>query len=123
NRLDAALQTSARVPAPLREKFEARPEYLAQLSLAYFTTNRAADRDRMLQRALDAASAGDSDEALGVRLQVADLLTRQGQREPALRIYSQATDLHPTSVMAWQGLVGVYAAGRGFNRARAGGHS
>ena len=119
NRLDAALQTSARVPAPLREKFEARPEYLAQLSLAYFTTNRAADGDRMLQRALDAASAGDSDEALGVRLQVADLLTRQGQREPALRIYSQATDLHPTSVMAWQGLVGVYAASRDFSRAMA----
>jgi tetratricopeptide (TPR) repeat protein len=119
NRLDAALQTSARVPPALREKFEARPEYLAQLSLAYFSTKRDADGDRMLQRALDAATAGDSDEALSVRLQVADMLTRQGHREPALRIYSQATDLHPTSVMAWQGLVGVYAASGDYTRAMA----
>ena len=113
----AAIRTFQRLPAPVRTKVESRPDYLAQLSLVLYASGRGSEGEQVLQQAIEAAARDDSDEALSARLQLADLLVQQGHADRAVRIYAHATDLHPTNVIAWQGLIGVYAVQRDFDRA------
>lgn len=117
DQVDAAARTFRAIPDPLRRKLEQRPDYLAQLSMVLFATHRETEGDKVLGQALEAAAKGDSDESLGIRLQIANILVEQGQIDRAIAIYSNATELHPTNVIAWQGLVGAYAAKRDFDRA------
>ena len=113
----AAIRTFQRLPAAVRQKVETRPDYLAELSLVLYAQGRESDGDQVLQHALEAASRDDSEDALATRLQLADLLVQQGRGDRAVRIYTQATELHPTEVIAWQGLIGAYATARDFDRA------
>ena len=113
----AAIKTFQRLPASVRQKVETRSDYLAELSLVLYASGRDAEGDRVLQQALAAATNDDSEEALATRLQLADVLVQKGQSDRAVRIYTQATDLHPNEVIAWQGLIGAYAAAREFDRA------
>ena len=112
-----ALATSQRVPSSLRDELEGRPEHLARLALALLTTKRQSEGEQMLRRALDAASESDTDDAVNVRLQAANVLTKAGRTDLAVSIYKQATDDHPGLVSAWQGLIGAYTSMREFPRA------
>ena len=115
----AAIRTFQRLPAAVRQKVETRPDYLAELSLVLYAQGRESDGDQVLQHALEAARRDDSEDALATRLQLADLLVQQGRGDRAVRIYTQATERHPTEVLAWQGLIGAYATARDFDRALA----
>jgi len=112
-----AIRTFQRLPDSMRAKVDSRADYLAQLALVLYATGRESDGQQVLQQALDAAGRDDSDDALAARLQLADVLMQQGHDDRALRIYSQATDLNPSNVIAWQGLIAAYAVRRDFDRA------
>ena len=106
------IATSQRIPATVKPQIEARPDYLSQLALAYFSTKQADEGDRILDQAIKAAQLdprSDSEEALNARLEVASALMEQGNIARALEIYQQATKLHPESAIAWEGLVGAYS--------------
>jgi tetratricopeptide (TPR) repeat protein len=114
---NAALQSYQRAPMEVRRKLEARADHLSRLALALFAGDQQVAADSMLRRALAAAARDDTDEALGIRLQIANLLKKQGRVEQAMAIYKQTTDIHPANIIAWQGLVGAYAERRDFARA------
>jgi tetratricopeptide (TPR) repeat protein len=114
---NAALQSYQRAPMEVRRKLEARADHLSRLALALFAVDQQVAADSMLRRALEAAARDDTDDALGVRLQIANLLKKQGKVDQAMAIYKQTTDIHPANIIAWQGLVGAYAERRDFARA------
>src|SRR5579864_2058593 len=113
-----ALQTAQRVPPALKAQLEGRADYLAALTLADYRTKRNQDGDRLLRRAMDAASTSDSAEALNLRLETAGVLMDQGNVDRALEIYQQATKLHPDNALAWEAVVGAYARRREFVQAK-----
>jgi tetratricopeptide (TPR) repeat protein len=113
----AALATAGRIPPQTKQEIESRPDYLSEMALAYYGLNRPGEGDEALRRALEAANSADTEDALNVRLQVANLLMDQGNAERALQIYKHAADHHPNNAIAWQGLVGVYTRQNNFDAA------
>ncbi len=115
----AALVSAQGIPQPTKQEIEQRSDYLAELALAYYAAKRPDDGARALQRALAAAGASDSEEALNLRLQVAKLLADDNRVDQATEIYRQAAEHHPNSDIAWQGLVGVYTRTQNYKAAMA----
>src|SRR5262249_51032805 len=74
NDASAALATAGRIPAATKQQMENRPDYLSEMALAYYNSNRSAEGDESLRRGLEAANIADTPDALNVRLQVANLL-------------------------------------------------
>src|SRR5262249_55570895 len=115
----AALATAQRIPAPLKQQIDQRSDYLSVLALASYSMNQAGEGDQFLHRALAAAGSSDTEAALNVRLQVANVLMDQGNAERAAEIYKQAAGLYPNNTIAWQGLIGAYTRLRNFDAAMA----
>ena len=51
----SAIQTAERIPLSVKPQIETRPDYLSQLALAYYSTKRTDEGNRMLDRAMSAA--------------------------------------------------------------------
>ncbi len=104
----AAISTSQHIPPAVKQRMEARPDYLAQMALVYYGANQPAEGDQALRRALDIARTSDTDDALSLRLQIAGAFMEQGKTNRAVEIYRQATQTHPDKSSGWEGLVGAY---------------
>ena len=73
----SAIQTAERIPLSVKPQIETRPDYLSQLALAYYSTKRTDEGNRMLDRAMSAAAQSDPEGALNARLEVASALMDQ----------------------------------------------
>src|ERR1700751_2946119 len=104
----AAISTPQHIPPAVKQQMENRSDYLSEMSLVYYETNQPGEGDRFLRRALDAAKNSDSDDALGLRLQIAGAFIDQGKMGSAIDIFRQATQSHPNNANGWEGLVGAY---------------
>jgi tetratricopeptide (TPR) repeat protein len=114
-----AIATLQLIPEATRQQMERRPDYLAEVALAYYSAHQATQGDQALRRALDVGGSSDTEEALNFRLQLAGVLMNQGNASRAIEVYKQATQSHPNSVAGWQGLVGAYTHVRDFSSALA----
>lgn len=114
---EAALATSQRIPANIRQTLENSSTYASEMALVDYRANQAAAGDQALQRALQLARASDNRDALSSRLQIADDFIKQGKTAQAIEIYIQATQLHPDDPGPWEALVGAYTRGQDFSDA------
>src|SRR5499427_4780571 len=105
---EAALGTVRQIPPAMRTQLESRAYYVAVVALAFYSAHQTSDGERMLRRALEVADQADTDEAMGVRLQVAGLLLREKQADRALALYRQAAESRPNNAIAWEGLIAAY---------------
>jgi cellulose synthase (UDP-forming) len=105
---EAAIGTARQMPAAIRTQLESRADYPAVMALALYSAHQASDGERMLRRALEAAERADTDEAMGVRLQVAGLLLREKQADRSIALFRQAAESRPNNPNAWQGLIAAY---------------
>jgi Flp pilus assembly protein TadD/lipopolysaccharide biosynthesis regulator YciM len=115
------INTSQRIPAVARQQLEARSDYWAELSLAYYDTNQISASDQALQKSLQTASSSDSSanvDGINTRLEIAGMLMKHGQTLRAIDIYQQASQSHPDNSAAWEGLVGAYVNMQDYARAK-----
>ena len=110
----AVISTAQRIPSPVKQKLESSSEFLSEMAFAYYKTNQDAAGDQALQRALQLANISDSNDALGLRLQIATDLMNQGHTARAIEIYLQATHSHPADPSGWEALVGAYTRAADF---------
>ncbi|MGB6688707.1 MAG: cellulose synthase subunit BcsC-related outer membrane protein [Terracidiphilus sp.] len=108
NAPQAAISTLQQIPATVKQKLETRSDYLSEIALAYDEANQPDSGDQFLHRAMLIAGRFDSDEALGLRLQIAGRFMEQNQAGRAIEIYREATRSHPDNPSGWEGLVGAY---------------
>ncbi len=108
NAPQAAISTVQRIPPAVKEQLETRSDYLSELALAYDEANQPELGDQFLHRALVIAGRSDSEEALGLRLQIAGRFMEQNQAGRAIEIFREATRSHPDNPSGWEGLVGAY---------------
>ena len=104
----AALSTAQHIPPAVKRRMEARADYLSEMALVYYGANQTAEGDQMLRRALEIARNSDTDDALGLRLQIAGAFMEQGKTGRAIEIFRQTTLSHPNTPNGWEGLVGAY---------------
>lgn len=103
-----AIATAQRIPPPAKQKLENSSEYFSEMALVYFLAKQPAASERALQRALKLAKSSDSSRALGLRLELAGELLKQGNPGKAIYIYLQATETHPNDAGSWQALIGAF---------------
>jgi len=116
---EATISTVRQISSAMRTQLESRADYPAVVALALYSAHQESDGERMLRRALEAAARADTDEALGVRLQVAGLLLHEKQADRAIALYRQAAESRPNNAIAWQGLIAAYADTHDTSRAMA----
>ncbi len=104
----SAISTAQHLPPAVKQRMEARADYLAEMALVYYDANQPAAGDQELQRAMEIARNSDSEDALSLRLQIAGAFLEQGKTGRAIEIFRQATLTHPGDPNAWEGLVGAY---------------
>lgn len=104
----ASISTLQQIPPAVKKQMENHSDYLSELALIYYNANLSELGEQSLHRALAAAGQTDSDEALSLRLEIADTLMEQGKVERAIEIYREATRSHPNDSSGWEGLVGAY---------------
>lgn len=105
---EAAISTSERIPALVKQRLVAGPEYPAQMALVFYAAHMTPEGDQQLSRALQMAAKSDTQPALDLRLQIAAAFMSKGNAGRAAEIYKQATQLHPDNPSGWEGLVGTY---------------
>jgi tetratricopeptide (TPR) repeat protein len=113
-----AIDTSQRIPAAAKQQLETRPDYWAELALAYYNARQSSAGDQALQKSLETASSSENTDALNARLEIAGALMKSGQTLRAIDIYRQASQAHPDNSGAWEGLVGAYARMGDFSQAK-----
>jgi len=104
----AAISTSQHIPPEVKQRMEARADYLAEMALVYYDANQITEGDQTLRRALEIARNSDTTDALSLRLQIAGAFMDQGSAGRAAEIFRQATQSHPDNANGWEGLVGAY---------------
>jgi tetratricopeptide (TPR) repeat protein len=104
----AAIATSQQIPSAVKQRMEARSDYLAEMALVHYEANQSSEGDRLLRLALDAARKSDSQDALSFRLQIAGAFMDRNETGHAIEIYKHATMIHPDNPSGWEGLVGAY---------------
>jgi cellulose synthase operon protein C len=104
----AAISTSEQIPPDVKQRMETRSDYLSEMALVYYESDQSHEGDEFLRHALDFANSSDTDDALGLRLQMAGEFIQQGKIGSAIDIYRQATQSHPNNPSGWEGLVGAY---------------
>jgi Tfp pilus assembly protein PilF len=112
------INTSQRIPPVAKQQLEARPDYWAELALAYYDANQTSASDQALQKSLETASSSDNADALNARLEMAGALMKRGQTLRAIDTYRQASQSHPDNSAAWEGLVGAYTRMKEFSQAK-----
>jgi tetratricopeptide (TPR) repeat protein len=113
----AAISTSQRIPPAVKQRMEARSDYLSEMALVYYGANQPNEGDKLLHRSLEIARNSDTDDALSLRLQIAGAFMDQGKTERAIEIYQQATQSHPNNSSGWEALVGAYTRIGNFSQA------
>jgi tetratricopeptide (TPR) repeat protein len=104
----AAITTSQRIPPATKQKMETRSDYLSEMALIFYNANQPNEGDQALRRAMVIAKNSDTEDALGLRLQIAGAFMDQGNLGGALEIFRQAVQSHPDEANGWEGLVGIY---------------
>lgn len=104
----AALSTLQQIPPAVKQQMEGRSDYLSELALVYYEANQPDMGEQFLHRALAAARQSDTEDALGLRLEIAGTFMEQGKTGRAIEIYKEATLSHPNGSSGWEGLVGAY---------------
>jgi tetratricopeptide (TPR) repeat protein len=113
----AAIATSQQIPPAVKQRMEARSDYLSEMALVYYRTKQSHEGDQMLHKALEIARNSDSDDALSFRLNIATAFMDQNETGRAIEIYRNATVTHPDNPSAWEGLVGAYTRTGDFSQA------
>jgi tetratricopeptide (TPR) repeat protein len=112
------INTSQRIPPVAKQQLEVRPDYWAELALAYYNVGQSSAGAQALQKALETASSSENADALNARLEIAGMLMKSGQTLRAIDIYRQASQAHPDNSAAWEGLVGADVRMLDFSRAK-----
>lgn len=115
----AAISTSQQIPPGVKQKMEARCDYLSEMALVYYEANQSSESDQSLRRALEIARSSDSDDALTFRLNIAGAFMDRNETGRAIEIYRHATLIHPDNPSGWEGLVGAYTRIDDFSQALA----
>jgi tetratricopeptide (TPR) repeat protein len=104
----AAISTSQQIPPAVKQRLEARSDYLSEMALVRYEAKQSNEGDQLLRRALEIARNSDSDDALSFRLNIAGIFMDQNETGRAIEIYRHATLTHPDNPSGWEGLVGAY---------------
>jgi tetratricopeptide (TPR) repeat protein len=104
----AAISTSQQIPSAVKQRMEARSDYLSEMALVRYEANQSSEGDQLLRRALEIAKSSDSDDALSFRLNIAGTFMDRNETGRAIEIYRHATLTHPDNPSGWEGLVGAY---------------
>ena len=115
--LQAAISTSLQIPPAVKQRMEARSDYLSEMALIYFETNQSSEGDQLLRRALEIARSSDNDDALSFRLHIAGAFMDRNETGRAIEIYRHATVIHADNPSGWEGLVGAYTRVGDFSQA------
>jgi tetratricopeptide (TPR) repeat protein len=113
----AAISTSQQIPPAVKQRMEARSDYLSEMALVYYRANQSHEGDELLRKAMEIARNSDSDDALSLRLTMAGSFMDQNETGRAIEIYRNATVAHPDNPSGWEGLVGAYTRIGDFSRA------
>jgi tetratricopeptide (TPR) repeat protein len=115
--LQAAIATSQQIPPAVKQRMEARSDYLSEMALVYYEANQSSEGEQLLRRALEIAKKSDNEDALSFRLRIAGAFMDRNETGRAIEIYKHATLIHPDSPSGWEGLVGAYTRSGDFSRA------
>ncbi|WP_446742163.1 cellulose synthase subunit BcsC-related outer membrane protein [Silvibacterium acidisoli] len=104
----AAIATSQRFPAVVRDEVANDPEYLGDLASAYTATGQDAEAQQVLARALTLPFPDNGrNMKAATRLQYAGLLAQDKRYAQAAGLYRDIIEDDPDNASAWQGLVSV----------------
>ncbi len=113
----AAISTSQQIAPAVKQRLEARSDYLSEMAFVHYEANQSSEGDQLLRRALEIAKSSDSDDALSFRLNIAGALMDRNETGRAIEIYRHATLTHPDSPSGWEGLIGAYTRMGDFSQA------
>jgi tetratricopeptide (TPR) repeat protein len=113
----AAISTSQQIPPAVKQRLEARSDYLSEMAFVSYEANQSREGDQLLHRALEIAKSSDSDDALSFRLNIAGAFMDRNETGRAIEIYRHATLTHPDNPSGWEGLIGAYTRIGDFSQA------
>ena len=108
NKDSDALAVGAKMPEDLYDKAMSRTDFVVMMSSIYEAQDQLEPAHRMLDQAMQQASANGQTAPVQLQLQIAGLWLREKQYDKSLDLFGQVLGRYPENLDAWRGALAAF---------------